>query len=124
VFTNTEKIRVRSEKFYGGAGLRRCNRSRGFSANFTRHKNLCDNYVIFQGLICNSFTGGGYCSSNEHGRSRDAGQMKEDDEGIPFHTLLTVGTHRGDRILQRKIMAAVLFRLLFLAAVCCAPGDL
>jgi hypothetical protein len=35
VLANTEKFRVRSEKFYGGAGLRRCNRSRGFSANFT-----------------------------------------------------------------------------------------
>jgi hypothetical protein len=30
VLVNREKIRVRSEKFYGGAGLRRCNRSRGF----------------------------------------------------------------------------------------------
>jgi hypothetical protein len=29
--------------------------------------------------------------------------MKEDDEGIPFHTLLTTGTHRGDRILRRKM---------------------
>jgi hypothetical protein len=56
VLTDTEKIRVRSEKFYGGAGLRRCNRSRGFSANFARHGNLQDNYRIFQGLICNSFT--------------------------------------------------------------------
>jgi hypothetical protein len=38
VLANIEKFRVRSEKIYGGAGLRRCNRSRGFSANFTRHK--------------------------------------------------------------------------------------
>jgi hypothetical protein len=45
-----------------------------------------------------------------HGRSREAGQTKEDDEVIPFHTLLTAGTHRGDRILWRKIMMAVLFR--------------
>jgi hypothetical protein len=28
--------------------------------------------------------------------------MKEDDEGIPFHTLRTVEMHRGDRILRRK----------------------
>jgi hypothetical protein len=28
--------------------------------------------------------------------------MKEDDEGIPFHTLVTMEIHRGDRILQRK----------------------
>jgi hypothetical protein len=47
VLANTEKFRVRSEKFYGGAGLRRCNRSRGFSANFARHRNLRDNYKIF-----------------------------------------------------------------------------
>jgi hypothetical protein len=26
------------EKIMGGAGLKRCNRSRGFSANFTRHR--------------------------------------------------------------------------------------
>jgi hypothetical protein len=30
VLANTKKFRIRSEKFYGGAGLRRCNRSRGF----------------------------------------------------------------------------------------------
>jgi hypothetical protein len=42
-----------------------------------------------------------------HGRLREAGQMKEDDEGIPFHTLLTAGTHRGDRILRRKIRRRV-----------------
>jgi hypothetical protein len=38
VLANTEKIMVTSEKFYGGVGLRRCNRSTGFSANFRRHK--------------------------------------------------------------------------------------
>jgi hypothetical protein len=37
-----------------------------------------------------------------HERSREARQMKEDDEGIPFHTLLTAGTHRGDRISIRE----------------------
>jgi hypothetical protein len=30
VLSDTEKFRVRSEKFHDGAGLRRCNRSRGF----------------------------------------------------------------------------------------------
>jgi hypothetical protein len=50
VLANTEKFRVRSEKFYGGAGLRRCNRSRGFSSKFARHWNLHDNYRIFQRL--------------------------------------------------------------------------
>jgi hypothetical protein len=55
-----------------------------------------------------------------HGRSREAGQMKEDDEGIPFHTLLTAGMHRGGRILPEKRVAASLFwaaALLSLAAV-------
>jgi hypothetical protein len=37
-----------------------------------------------------------------HERSQGAGQMKEDDEGIPFHTLLTAEMHRGDRISRRK----------------------
>jgi hypothetical protein len=38
VFSIQEKFRVRSEKDHGGAGLKRCNRSMGFSANFTRHR--------------------------------------------------------------------------------------
>jgi hypothetical protein len=50
VLAKQEKIRVRSEKFYGGAGLRRWNRSRGFSAIFTRHRKLHKNYKILQGL--------------------------------------------------------------------------
>jgi hypothetical protein len=37
------------------------------------------------------------------------GQKKEDDEGIRFHTLLTVGMHRGDRILLEKRVASALF---------------
>jgi hypothetical protein len=47
VLAKQEKIRVRSEKFHGGAGLKRWKRSRGFSEIFTRHKNLHDNYTIF-----------------------------------------------------------------------------
>jgi hypothetical protein len=35
-----EKFRVRSEKDHGGAGLKRCYRSKGFSANFTRHRKI------------------------------------------------------------------------------------
>jgi hypothetical protein len=50
VLANTEKFRVRSEKFHDRAGLRSCNRSRGFSANFARHRNLGDNYSIFERL--------------------------------------------------------------------------
>jgi hypothetical protein len=52
VLAKQEKIRVRSEKFHGGAGLRRWNRSRGFSTIFARHRNLHDYYIIFQGPIC------------------------------------------------------------------------
>jgi hypothetical protein len=52
VLTKYEKIRVRSEKFYGGAGLRRWNRFRGFSTIFARHRNVYNNYRIFQGPIC------------------------------------------------------------------------
>jgi hypothetical protein len=33
--------------------------------------------------------------------------MKVDDEGIPFHILLTTGTHRGDRISRRKMQVRV-----------------
>jgi hypothetical protein len=33
--------------------------------------------------------------------------MKEDDEGIRFHTLLTAGMHRGGRISSKKWAAAV-----------------
>jgi hypothetical protein len=46
--------------------------------------------------------------------------MKEDDEGIRFHTLLTAGTHRGGRILLEKRATTALFMavsLLFVAAV-------
>jgi hypothetical protein len=35
--------------------------------------------------------------------------MKEDDEGILFHTLLTMGMHRGGQILPEKRAAAPLF---------------
>jgi hypothetical protein len=50
VLAKHEKIRVRSEKFHGGAGLKRWKRSRGFSAIFARHKNAHDIYRILQGL--------------------------------------------------------------------------
>jgi hypothetical protein len=52
MIANTEKFRVRSEKFHGGAGLKRWKRSRGFSAIFARHRNFYGNYRIFQGPIC------------------------------------------------------------------------
>jgi hypothetical protein len=56
VLANTEKFRVRSEKFYGGAGLRRCNRSRGSSAKRPRHRNSSKGYQIFQGPNRKTFT--------------------------------------------------------------------
>jgi hypothetical protein len=45
------------------------------------------------------------------------GETKEDDERIPFHTLLTTGTHRRDRISRRKITVAVLFMAFWAAAL-------
>ena len=61
------KIRVKSEKGYGGAGLKRPNRSRKFSADFTRHKQICENYGVSQGLMCKKLgtapmVDGGYCN--------------------------------------------------------------
>jgi hypothetical protein len=50
--TNTEKIRVRSEKFHGGARLKRWNRFRGFSAIFARYRKEQENYIFLQGLNC------------------------------------------------------------------------
>jgi hypothetical protein len=52
VLAKQEKVRVRSEKFHGGAVLKRWKRSRGFSAIFARHRNFHGNYRIVQGPIC------------------------------------------------------------------------
>jgi hypothetical protein len=49
VLAKQEKIRVGSEKFHGGAGLKRWKRSRGFAAIFARYRNFHGNYIIFQG---------------------------------------------------------------------------
>jgi hypothetical protein len=49
VLAKHEKIRVRSEKFHGGAGLKRWKRSREFSAIFARHSNLHGNYRFLPG---------------------------------------------------------------------------
>jgi hypothetical protein len=49
VLAKHEKIRVRSEKFHGGAGLRRWKRYRGFPTNFAGHRNFHGNYRTFQG---------------------------------------------------------------------------
>jgi hypothetical protein len=87
VLANTEKFRVRSKKFYGGAGLRRYNRSRGFPANFARHINLRDNYRILQGLNCKKLKSssngdGGYCSSNSRrSRAREVARSGANERG-------------------------------------------
>jgi hypothetical protein len=82
VIANTEEIRVRSEKFHCGTGLRRCNRSRGFSAKFARHRNLHVNYRIFQGLICKKL------GTASHGDRRPL--------FLTFPSILTTG-ERGKR---------------------------
>jgi hypothetical protein len=48
--------------------------------------------------------------------------MKEDDEGIQFHTLLTAGVHRGGRILPEKRAAAALFQAAALLSLAAALG--
>jgi hypothetical protein len=61
-----------------------------------------------------------------HGRAQGAVQMKEDDERIPFHTLLTAGMHRRDRISRRKMRRlSILFqavRLVFPGSSALVPG--
>jgi hypothetical protein len=90
VLAKQEKIRVRSEKFHGGAGLRRWNRSRGFSTIFPRRRNFHGNYRIFQGPNHKTFTAASHvlqiAGDLGHERSREVGEKKEDDEGIQFHT--------------------------------------
>jgi hypothetical protein len=51
--------------------LKRCNRSRRFSAKFARHTKNCRNYKISKGLNCKSLgtapmVAGGYCFANSH----------------------------------------------------------
>jgi hypothetical protein len=92
--------------------LKRCNRSRGFSAKFARYKENCRNYRIFWGLNCKSLgnrlpwwptpTVGWIPSDSRHGRPRGAGEKKEDDEGIRFYTLLVAEMRRGGRNRWRK----------------------
>jgi hypothetical protein len=50
-----------------------------------------------------------------HGGSREAGQMKEDREGVRFHALPAAEMHCRDRISIKKRAAAALF---VVAAVC------
>jgi hypothetical protein len=40
------------KKTMGGAGLKRCNRSRGFFVKFARHTKNYRNYKIFRGQNC------------------------------------------------------------------------
>jgi hypothetical protein len=90
--------------------LKRCNRSRGFSIIFARHKNFHGNYRIFQGPICKKLkqppmVTSGYCSSNSRRfRAREVAGSRGNERGrredsIPY---LTTGMHRRDRISRRK----------------------
>jgi hypothetical protein len=59
------------KKTMGGARLKRCNRSRGFSAKFAKHTKNFTNYRIFRGLNCKSsgttpMVAGSYCFANSH----------------------------------------------------------
>jgi hypothetical protein len=47
------------------------------------------------------YNSGWFCHTG-HERLQGVGQMKEDDEGIRFHTLRTVGMHRGGQIWPEK----------------------
>jgi hypothetical protein len=86
------------KKTTGGAGLKRCNRSRGFSAKFARHtKNSGNRFPWWLAP-----TVGRIPSDSGHGRARRAGQKKEDDEGIRFWGLPAARTHRGSRNLAGK----------------------
>jgi hypothetical protein len=72
--------------------LRRCNRSREFSANFTRHKKEQENYIFLQGLDCKissssmadarELAAGQNWSDLDHGRAREVGEKKEEREGV------------------------------------------
>jgi hypothetical protein len=129
VLANTKKFRVRSEKFHGGAGLRRCNRSRGFSVNFARHGNLRDNYRIFQGLNRKSFKsgsndGGGYFSSNCHrSRAREVARSGANERGrrgdsIPYLT------YRGDAPWRSNFMEEDAAAVPFICSGWLAPASI
>jgi hypothetical protein len=47
VLANKKSLGLDLKKTMGGAGLKRCNKSRGFSVKFARHRKLHDNYRIF-----------------------------------------------------------------------------
>jgi hypothetical protein len=81
--------------------LKRCNRPRGFSTKFARHRKVHDNYRIFQGLNYKSFTAapmvaGGYCwpisqCSRAHEITRSgANERGQRGDSIPYLT------YRGD----------------------------
>jgi hypothetical protein len=74
---------------------------------FSRHKRIHDNYRFLQGRICKSFTTQPWWPTATvlqipdvlgDGRSRGAGQNKEDDEGIRFYLLPVAERHRIGQI--------------------------
>jgi hypothetical protein len=111
--------------------LKRCNRSRGFFSNFTRHKKEQENYIFLQGLDCKissssmaaarELAAGQNWSDLDHGRAREVGEKKVEREGVRFHVLPAAEMHRGDRISREKTAMSGLF-CSFVSGRFCACG--
>jgi hypothetical protein len=120
----------------GGAGLKRCNRSKGFSAKSARHTKEQENYIFLQGLDCKilsssiaaawELVAGQNCSDLDLGRAQEVGEMKEEREGVRFHALPAAEIHCRDRISRRKMALAALFMggcsVRFLILLVVSPG--
>jgi hypothetical protein len=67
--------------------LNRCNRSRGFSANFTRHRKIHDNYGFLRGLKLQKLhsiamvAGGYYFSNPRHSRALEIARSGANERG-------------------------------------------
>jgi hypothetical protein len=87
----------------GGAGLKICNRSRGFSTKSARHRKEQENYIFLHGLDCKilsssmaaawELAAGRNCNDLDHGRARELGEKKEEREGVRFHALPAAEGH-------------------------------
>jgi hypothetical protein len=117
--TNTEKIRVRPEKFHGGAGLKRWKRSRGFLQNLQetgknrRITSFFGDWIakarVSSMAAARKLPVGQNWSDLDHGRAREVGEKKEEREGVRFHALPAAETHRDDRISREKTARSGLF---------------
>jgi hypothetical protein len=101
------------KKIMGGAGLKRYNRSRGFSAKFARYRKVHDNYRIFQGLNCKKLHNtamvvGGYCFGNSRqSRAREIARSRANERGrrvdsIPYLTYRG-GASCGQILLEKRV---------------------